>query len=244
LHSLNFILKYRYALIGTGLVHLLFFIFAINTKITEFKFPKEEFEMVAELDFSQEEQEQQELTQQEIEQQQQELLNATVDASKKTSTYTSEINTSKLDKQIEQELKNLESKFFEEIEKEKPKDDKQTQTKQQNTTVVKKDAEKNEQATLGADVFATASYVLEGRNDLELPAPSYTCRKEGRVVIDIKVNQKGEVKSATVNTTRSNTTNECLINAALQYAKRARFNQNFNAASLQSGTITFVYARQ
>jgi TonB family protein len=241
---LNFIIKYRYPILGTVLLHLLFVVFAINTKITEFKFPKEEFEMVAELDFS--EMQEQEQQQQEMQQalSQQELLNATVNASQKQSTYTNAINTSKLDKQIEDDLKNLESKFFEEIAKEKPKDDKQTQTKQQNTTVVKKDAEKNDQASLGADVFATASYVLEGRNDLELPAPSYTCRTEGRVVVDIKVNQKGEVKSVAVNTHRSNTTNECLINAALQYAKRARFNQNFNAASMQNGTITFVYARQ
>jgi TonB family protein len=242
---LNFIVKYRYPLLGTALLHALFMIVAINTKITDFKFPKEEFEIVAELDYAQvEPEEQQPITPEEQALRQQELVNATVNALQQQSTYTSAVNTSKLDKQIEQELKNLESQFFEELQKDKPKDDKQTQTKQQSSAVVKKDADKNDQASLGADVFATASYELAGRNDLELPAPSYTCRTEGRVVVDIKVNQKGEVKSATLNTFRSNTTNECLVNSAIQYAKRARFNQNFNAASLQSGTITFVYARQ
>ncbi|MFP5470502.1 MAG: energy transducer TonB [Bacteroidia bacterium] len=239
---MNFIIKYRYPLIGTALLHVLFFIYAINTKITEFKFPKEEFEMVAELDFTEMQQQEQQQNQQELSQQ--ELLNATVNVSQKQSTYTNAINTSKLDKQVEEDMKNLESKFFEELQKDKPKDEKQTQTKNQNTTVVKKDAEKNDEAALGADVYATASYELEGRYDLALPAPSYTCRSEGRVVLDVKVNQEGQVKSATVNSYRTNTKNECLINAAIDYAKRARFNQNFKATSMQSGTITFVYARQ
>lgn len=241
---MNFVIKYRYPIIGTALLHVLFFVYAINTKITDFKFPKEEFEMVAELDFTQEQPEENQQQQQEQAMSQQELLNATVNASQQKSTYTNAINTKNLDKQVEEDMKNLESKFFEELQKDKPKDEKQTQTKNQNSTVVKKDAEQNDKATLGADVYATASYELEGRYDLDLPAPSYTCRSEGRVVLDVKVTQEGQVKSATVNTYRSNTKNECLINAAIEYAKRARFNQNFKAASQQSGTITFVYARQ
>ncbi len=97
---------------------------------------------------------------------------------------------------------------------------------------------------MGADVFATASYSLKNRYDLDLPVPSYICRKEGVVLLDIKVNQKGDVKSVSINNSGTNTSNECLLNEALNYAKKARFNQDFNASSSQSGTIKFVFSRQ
>ena len=64
------------------------------------------------------------------------------------------------------------------------------------------------------------------------------------MVVNIRVNQKGDVKSASISSSGTNTRDECLINEALRYAKKGRFNQDFKANNPQSGTIKFVFSRQ
>ena len=44
-----------------------------------------------------------------------------------------------------------------------------------------------------------------------------------------------------VDNSLTNTENECLIENALDYANRWRFNQDFSKAQKQSGWIEFIY---
>ena len=84
------------------------------------------------------------------------------------------------------------------------------------------------------------SFDLGGRSlNGALPAPDYGVQEEGRVVVTIKVNPSGQVVGAEIHR-RTNTTNVALRKAALDAARRARFNA-VNGVDNQSGTITYYF---
>ncbi len=89
----------------------------------------------------------------------------------------------------------------------------------------------------------TISYQLVNRNDIELPNPVYTCYGSGKVVINIEVNTLGKVVKNSYNRTSSTTSNECLIDAALEYSALARFTTDASRTT-QLGTITFNFPGQ
>ena len=82
-------------------------------------------------------------------------------------------------------------------------------------------------------------YSLFEREKVHLPIPVYTCKKGGKVVIDIKVNPEGRVLDAQVNTALSSTNNGCLLENALAYATKSYFNTK--DGKTQWGTITYYF---
>tara|TARA_R110002020_G_scaffold63170_2_gene168789 strand:- start:162143 stop:162817 length:675 start_codon:yes stop_codon:yes gene_type:complete len=85
----------------------------------------------------------------------------------------------------------------------------------------------------------TVSYSLIDRTHYDLPIPVYTCIEGGKIVINIIVNSSGNVTEATVNRKSSNTLNGCLVDNAITYALKARFD---NASrNDQRGTITYLF---
>ena len=91
----------------------------------------------------------------------------------------------------------------------------------------------------GANRNSTMSYSLVGRSHQFLPTPIYLCQDSGKIVINITVNHLGKVTKTSVNGS-STSTNECLIDHALEYANNARFSPDASKRS-QIGTITFLY---
>ncbi len=89
----------------------------------------------------------------------------------------------------------------------------------------------------------TISYRLVNRKDLELPNPVYTCEGSGKVVISIVVNAMGRVTKSSYSKGASTTTNECLIDSALEYASQAHFTTDASKKE-QLGTITFNFPGQ
>jgi hypothetical protein len=95
----------------------------------------------------------------------------------------------------------------------------------------------------GANQYAgevMISYNLKDRKAYKLPNPGYTCNGSGVVVITIKVDKSGEVKLANFNAEKSSGATECMINRALTYAKKSRFDYAANAG-IQTGTITYKF---
>lgn len=86
---------------------------------------------------------------------------------------------------------------------------------------------------------SSVSYSLKNRKDVHLPPPVYLCEESGKVVINITVNSSGAVVDTSVNRAASTSTNECLIDSALEYARDARFSSAANAN--QIGTITYSF---
>ena len=89
----------------------------------------------------------------------------------------------------------------------------------------------------------TISYQLVNRKDIDLPNPVYTCYGSGKVVINVEVNNLGKVVKNSYNKTASTTSNECVIDAALEYSEQARFSTDASKAK-QLGTITFNFPGQ
>lgn len=89
----------------------------------------------------------------------------------------------------------------------------------------------------------TISYQLVNRKDIDLPNPVYTCYGSGKVVINVEVNNLGKVVKNSYNKTASTTSNECLIDAALEYSEQARFTTDASKVR-QLGTITFNFPGQ
>ncbi|MEG1544115.1 MAG: energy transducer TonB [Tannerellaceae bacterium] len=73
-----------------------------------------------------------------------------------------------------------------------------------------------------------------------LPRPAYTIQEEGRIVINITVNTKGDVIFAEIGK-GTNIDNGSMRKSAIEAARRARFN-SINGANNQSGTITYRYS--
>lgn len=85
---------------------------------------------------------------------------------------------------------------------------------------------------------STLTYSLKGRTLLDYDTPRYLCEYSGKIVVTITVNGEGRVFNAALNTS-STSSNECLIDAALNYAKIVQFDPSTKASQL--GTITFHF---
>lgn len=85
------------------------------------------------------------------------------------------------------------------------------------------------------------SYDLGGRKigDGGLPKPSYNTKEEGKVVVNIVVNNKGQVIATSINP-KTNTVSPSLRKAATEAAKRAIFDK-IEEDRNQTGTITYFF---
>ncbi|WP_138432834.1 hypothetical protein [Winogradskyella algicola] len=89
-----------------------------------------------------------------------------------------------------------------------------------------------------AKTKSTLTYSLVGRTMQDYDIPRYLCESGGKIVVNIVVNGKGIVTDATINGS-SNSSNQCLINRALEYAKETQFDTS--SQNKQIGTITFLF---
>jgi len=89
----------------------------------------------------------------------------------------------------------------------------------------------------------TITYYLENRFKQFLPIPVYTCKGGGLVVVNVVVNQKGTVIATSISKD-SETSDECLLETAIKYASRTRFNADFKADPRQNGYIMYQFIPQ
>jgi hypothetical protein len=87
------------------------------------------------------------------------------------------------------------------------------------------------------------TYYLQNRMKQYLPIPVYTCKGGGLVVVNIEVNQKGNVISTSISGD-SETNDECLLETAIKYASRTKFNSDFKAVPRQKGYIMYKFIPQ
>ncbi|WP_445732962.1 TonB family protein [Mariniflexile sp.] len=91
----------------------------------------------------------------------------------------------------------------------------------------------------GVNTKSTVSFSLMDRKKVYIPIPVYLCEVEGKIVVTITVDSNGKVTSTDINTS-STSSNECLKEYALQYAKDSRFNADASK-KIQVGSITFSF---
>ena len=83
---------------------------------------------------------------------------------------------------------------------------------------------------------------LKGRTlNGTLPRPSYPVQATGTVVVDIWVDNYGNVQKAVAGAEGTTVTNTELWNAARKAAMGAHFNMSADAPAMQKGTITYIF---
>ena len=84
------------------------------------------------------------------------------------------------------------------------------------------------------------NYLLSKRYTRHIPSPLYRCPGKGFVVINVWVNQSGEVEKASVNEKKSST-DQCLRDVAMESAQTTRFNSKYSAVPLEKGYISYKF---
>lgn len=102
-----------------------------------------------------------------------------------------------------------------------------------------KEAKKEEYTNYLAERRTSISFSLVDRNGYRLPPPIYTCIEGGKVVVNIEVNNLGQVTDASFNEKSSGTSNGCLVDNAIAYAYKAQFSTSDKPS--QKGTITYLF---
>ena len=155
---------------------------------------------------------------------------------------------------------NEDQKFIEELETDRKENNESAEDKLSEINEVISDSkseikddlatEKKYKSNLPEAILATTnnskstnSYRLVNRKVIEFPNPVYVCDSFGKVVLHIEVNANGYVIMTSVNKNASTTTNLCLIESAIDYAKKARFTKDKNKPS-QVGSITYIFPGQ
>jgi TonB family protein len=154
---------------------------------------------------------------------------------------------------VEQSVYDLEKQLYDEAggdsEREKIRQQMENR-KNQNTTSTTTDPN-NSNATNTGDVAykgkTMVDFYLKDRDPFQnnrwyIRNPGYTCQGSGTVRVNIKVNQNGNVTSATV--AKSSGASGCMIDKALKYAKMSRFAYSEKAPNSQSGWIEYIFVAQ
>lgn len=246
---LDYVEKYKFAILGTVLVHIIFFFYTTFATLEKpYNNVDPEAEVLIPLDdieFDPKIMEMMNLN----EQKPQEVTNVVADANDQrekshhdfSSQEDMDEEVMKSAKELEEEYENYwkgqrgpnESSNADIEDPDKEKDDHR-----------KNNVNENNIDTDGSNAVAgevLVRYDLSDRKAHDLPKPGYTCNSSGTVVVDIKVDKTGEVKSASFNSSLSSGASECMINKAVRYAKKSRFNYSGGAPSTQSGTITYKF---
>jgi outer membrane biosynthesis protein TonB len=244
----NFIEKFKFSIIGVLILYVSVFVWS-NWLIVKTNVPQEiKDETIAVLDFSKDpvvEEEIPENPENPINPNNTNLENVSANIEKEKTTYTNSFSKSQAEKEVWDELKAMEAAEFNSLKGDNPKEiEKSKPDDNSNPNLVKEGASKNDKAGYGMDVQAIVTYYVKDRNVLSDKKPSYLCKSEGIVRVNIKVNQKGQVVSKSIDESKTNTQNECLRNAALEYAGLWKFNQNFNDELRKQGWIEFKYQAQ
>lgn len=239
MNIINTIEKHQNGIIGALMIHIILFVW-LNLKNVSFVVIQPIEKTIATLDF----------TNDEIE----EIFSDNVDLStidpvkiKQTASnfdidnntnQTSNFNSKQTDQEILEELKAFESKEFNKLSVDNPE-----------IITIEEELTPNSENTksvtpTGKLIEASAKYSLSKRSAIYETIPTFICNQVGIVRLDIKVNQKGNVVDCRINGTHTTTSNECLIKNASEYAKKWRFEQDFNQASKMNGWIEFVYLSQ
>ena len=236
---INTIEKHQNGIIGALMIHVILFVW-LNLKNVSFAVIQPIEKTIATLDFTNNEPE-------EVVIDKTDLSNIDPTEIKQTASnfdiennndISTTLNSEKTDQQILEELKAFESNEFNKLSVDNP--DIITLEEE----VVNKEENNKQLIPIGKLIEASAKYSLSKRSATYETIPTFICNQVGVVRLDIKVNQKGNVVDCKINGTYTTTSNECLLKNATEYAKKWRFEQDFNQSSKVNGWIEFVYLSQ
>lgn len=231
--------KHQNAILGTLIVHILIFVW-LNIQNVSFYIIQPKEKVLATLDFTTPENNLIPKESKEV------FSNNEVVVTNAASNYNQEKDMSASQKKalaekVIQDVKKFEKKQFNDFGKDNPVID---NSHLENEKIKENSISKTVNKSLKKTSNATAKYFCENRNMILQKIPSYLCNQTGKVRLTIKVNPKGEVTDCKVDDSETNTSNQCLIENAINYAKNWKFNQDFSSTQRQEGWIEFIYLSQ
>lgn len=231
--------KYQNAILGTLIVHILIFVW-LNIQNVSFYIIQPKEKVLATLDFTTPEnnlipkKSKENFTDNEIV-----VTNAASNYDQEKDMSASQKKA--LAEKVIEDVKEFEKKQFNDFGKDNPvKDNSPLENEKIKDNSISKTVNKSLKKTSNA----TAKYFCENRNMILQKIPSYLCNQTGTVRLTIKVNPKGEVTDCKVDNSETSTSNQCLIENAINYAKNWKFNQDFSSTQRQEGWIEFIYLSQ
>jgi hypothetical protein len=244
---INFLSKHKVGILATVIFHVALVLY-FNTSSLELPEREIRNRVLLELDYTEKEEVIEEIseeierptpTEESIDKKIKNLMRDAQDRRKMSSKNYSE---QEIEEQLAEKYKKLEQDIIKQREEEgkgfdasKYKIEKTTESTKANTT--------SAQAENKVSGKVTSECSVPGR-ECRAKTPSYRCPIGGKIFIDIKVNQKGKITSANYNASRSTSSNECLINEAIKYAKLSSTNQDFNASNSIDGYIIYNFISQ
>ena len=251
---LDWIERHKFAIVGTVLFHFILFLSTnFVTMKNPYQFDSEEEEITEveiETDAIELDEELLEmLNQQNQLNNNQPIYNLAADANDNRERSYENFSTQDIDQQVESEAQALEQQFMNEwAERHQNGEDgfDQIEDPSENRS---DDFSKYDGGAVqngGDNAFAgqvMVSFNLKNRDAHALEVPGYTCHGSGTVVINIKVDKAGDVRSTEYNEALSRGATACMIEKAERYAKRARFSYN-ESGSYSNGTITYQFIGQ
>jgi len=231
--------KYQNAILGTLIVHILIFVW-LNIQNVSFYIIQPKEKVLATLDFTSPEnnlnpkKSKENFTDNEIV-----VTNAASNYDQEKDMSASQKKA--LEEKVIEDVKEFEKKQFNDFGKDNPVID---NSPHENKKIKDNSISKTVSKSLKKTSNATAKYFCENRNMILQKIPSYLCNQTGTVRLTIKVNPKGEVTDCKVDNSETSTSNQCLIENAINYAKNWKFNQDFSSTQRQEGWIEFIYLSQ
>jgi TonB family protein len=101
--------------------------------------------------------------------------------------------------------------------------------------------DRNAKNHIGNASGAGDNYSLGNRKALIKPKPNYDCKEQGKVVVEIFVDQQGNVVKVNSGIRGSTNTAPCLVSKAEEAARKTKWEPDINAPELQRGTITYNF---
>ena len=231
--------KHQNAILGTLIVHILIFVW-LNIQNVSFYIIQPKEKVLATLDFTTHEnnlipkKSKENFTDNEIV-----VTNAASNYDQEKDMSASQKKA--LAEKVIEDVKEFEKKQFNDFGKDNPVID---NSPHENEKIKDNSISKTVSKSLKKTSNATAKYFCENRNMILQKIPSYLCNQTGTVRLTIKVNPKGEVTDCKVDNSETSTSNQCLIENAINYAKNWKFNQDFSSTQRQEGWIEFIYLSQ
>lgn len=231
--------KHQNAILGTLIVHILIFVW-LNIQNVSFYIIQPKEKVLATLDFTNPEnnlipkKSKENFTDNEIV-----VTNAASNYDQEKDMSASQRKA--LAEEVIEDVKEFEKKQFNDFGKDNPVID---NSPHENEKIKDNSISKTVNKSIKKTSNATAKYFCENRNMILQKIPSYLCNQTGTVRLTIKVNPKGEVTDCKVDNSETNTSNQCLIENAINYAKNWKFNQDFSSTQRQEGWIEFIYLSQ
>ncbi len=250
---LDYIERYKFAILGTVLFHVIFFMTTNFVTVQRpYKLEEPITEIEIETDAIELDEAMLEMLNRQNEMSNEELYNLAADQNDTREKSYENFSSQDLDEQVENEARELEKQYFDEWAKTHPDSDGPPSSSSndsqddRNETQTQSDQRNNVVDNSGGNAFAgqvMVSFSLKNRKAHALEIPGYTCNGSGTVVIDIKVDKAGDVRTAEYNPSLSRGASDCMIEKAKRYAKRARFSYS-DAGGSSSGTITYKFQGQ